>query len=320
MTADRKPWLAAVLSIPLWGLGHVYLGLPRQAFLAFLSVLTASLLATGAILWAPRPVNALAYWILTFGAVIAVILHAWYQARRAPRPYTLRWYNRWYLYIVLFLLAAPVVVQLHQLMRPGFVEGFRIPSASMEPTILTGDFLFVDKRASARQHLQRGTMVVFRSVEEEGLHVIKRIVGMPGDTLQMIAGALYLNGRPAQEEFVQIPHAEKHEAPSMRAMMLQWQSHHYVGSESSYEPDLQDWGPLVVSPDSFLVLGDNRDNAYDGRYWGLLPADNIEGQPLMIYMSYDPHGWTPLPLLTAIRWSRVGLRLADASQQLSLER
>jgi signal peptidase I len=91
-----------------------------------------------------------------------------------------------------------------------------------------------------------------------------------------------------------------------RSKMRQWQSRYLVGrNPADYSPDLQDWGPIVVPPDSLFMMGDNRDNSYDGRYWGFLPRKNVRGTPLIVYYSYDPDSWRPLPFLTAIRWKRI---------------
>jgi signal peptidase I len=88
--------------------------------------------------------------------------------------------------------------------------------------------------------------------------------------------------------------------------MREWQLPHLVNRDpATYQPDLQDWGPVVVPRDSFFMMGDNRDSSYDGRYWGFLPRQNVRGRPLVVYFSYDPSSWRALPFLTAVRWSRL---------------
>lgn len=200
-------------------------------------------------------------------------------------------------------------------LRALLVEAFRIPSGSMENTLLVGDFLFVNKalygaevplvhaRLPAFREPQRGDVVIFDSVEEPGVNVVKRIIGVPGDTIAMEDNTILINGRPLEEPYaIRTDGAADREDPQMRA----WQVRYLVGRDPrTYRPTLKNWGPLVVPPDSFFVMGDNRDNSYDSRYWGFLGRDRIRGRPLFIYYSYDKNGVLPLPFLTAIRWGRI---------------
>jgi signal peptidase I len=203
-------------------------------------------------------------------------------------------------------------------LRTFLVEAFRIPSGSMENTLLIGDFLFVNKalygaevplfhaRLPAVREPHRGDILVFDSVEEKGLKVVKRLIGMPGDTLYMERGELYRNGQRVDEPYAVHSEPTRSEDPVQRAKMRGWQLPHLVKRDTAtYQPDLQDWGPIVVPPDSFFMMGDNRDSSYDGRYWGFLPRENVRGRPLVVYFSYDPNSWRSLPFLTAVRWGRI---------------
>jgi len=194
------------------------------------------------------------------------------------------------------------------------VEAFRIPSGSMENTLLIGDFLFVNKalygaeipvvhkRLPAFRDPQRFDIVVFNSPEQPGVSVVKRVVGMPGDTLSMVGNMLYLNGRPLEEPYVVRSELSSDiEDPRMR----QWQVRYLVGRDPrTYRATLKNWGPIVVPPDSFFVMGDNRDSSYDSRYWGFLGRDRIKGRPLFIYYSFDRNGLLPVPFLN-VRWGRL---------------
>lgn len=203
-------------------------------------------------------------------------------------------------------------------LRTFLIEAFRIPSGSMENTLLVGDFLFVNKalygaevpftgrRLPAVREPKRGDILVFDSVEEEGMKVVKRLIGMPGDTLSMTEGDLYRNGVKVDEPYAIRSDPNKSEEPMQRAKMRQWQVKHLVGRDpATYQPDLHDWGPIVVPPDSFFMMGDNRDSSYDGRYWGFLPRLNVRGRPLIVYFSYDKSSYKPAPFLSAIRWGRL---------------
>jgi signal peptidase I len=203
-------------------------------------------------------------------------------------------------------------------LRTFLVEAFRIPSGSMENTLLIGDFLFVNKalygaevphrptRLPPVREPRRDALHGFDSVEEEGLKVVKRLIGMPGDTLSMENGELFRNGQRVNEPYAVHSDPTRSEDPIQRAKMREWQLPHLVHREpSSYQPDLQEWGPIVVPPDSFFMMGDNRDSSYDGRYWGFLPRKNVRGRPLVVYFSYDPGSWRAIPFLTAVRWGRL---------------
>jgi signal peptidase I len=202
-------------------------------------------------------------------------------------------------------------------LRTFLVEAFRIPSSSMENTLLVGDFLFVNKAIYGPEipligvHLpafrepRRNDILVFDSVEED-LDVVKRAVGIAGDTLEMRRGALYRNGAPVDEPYAVGSNAAKSESPAMREKMRGWQVHHLAGRDTAaYAPDLHDWGPIVVAPDSYFMMGDNRDDSYDGRYWGFLPRKNVRGTPMFVYYSFNAQGWRTAAWLTDIRWSRL---------------
>jgi signal peptidase I len=204
------------------------------------------------------------------------------------------------------------------LLRTFLVEAFRIPSGSMENTLLIGDFLFVNKalygaevpivgaRLPAVREPRRNDILVFDSVEEPGLKVVKRLVGMPGDTLAMEGGELFRNGVKVEEPYVVHTDQARSEDAMQRLKMREWQLPHLVQREAAtYKPDLQEWGPIVVPADSFFMMGDNRDSSYDGRYWGFLPRSNVRGRPLLVYFSYDANSWRSLPFLTAVRWNRL---------------
>jgi signal peptidase I len=224
-----------------------------------------------------------------------------------PRPpsKTLEWLKSLVIAFAIFLV-----------LRTFLIEAFRIPSGSMENTLLIGDFLFVNKalygaeipftgvQLPAFREPRRNDLVIFKSVEEAHLTVVKRVVGMPGDTLAMEDDRLRVNGQVADEPFViRTDPLADHEDPKMRA----WQVRYLTSDRDGrmYRPTLKNWGPIVVPADSFFVMGDNRDNSYDSRYWGFLGRDRIRGRPLIVYYSYDPDGVLPLPMLSAVRWGRL---------------
>ena len=197
------------------------------------------------------------------------------------------------------------------------VKAFRISSGSMERTLLVGDFLFVNKaiygaripligsRTPAIREPRHGDIVVFRSPIEDSV-LVKRLVGMGGDTLLMRDSRLIRNGVEVPEPYAQppLPGTADLADPEMA-----WQLKHYVGSDpSGYRPTVRNWGPLVVPPDSLFMMGDNREGSRDSRFWGFVPRANVQGRPMLVYFTYDPSHYRPLPFLTAIRWGRLFAR------------
>lgn len=226
---------------------------------------------------------------------------------------TMRWAWEW-----TKVLATATLVFL--LVRTFAVEAFQIPTASMENTLLAGDFLLVNKavygaevpgtgwRLPALEEPEVGDVVVFEPPPASGqpaaVRYVKRIVAGPGDTIAMRGGTVLRNGRPVEE-----PYAKHVRAWEDRASdRFRWQRARLVPSGSSgagYRPTRDSWGPLAVPPDSFFVMGDNRDESEDSRYWGFVPREAIEGRPIVIYYSYDRAGEAAAPWFTDVRWHRL---------------
>lgn len=209
--------------------------------------------------------------------------------------------------------------------RTFLVEAYHIPSGSMEPTLLVGDFLFVNKvvygahvpftdmNLPGFSDPARNSVAVYESPSQARLRpelripddltpvVVKRLVGTPGDTLYMRAGLLYVNGVPQpRPEGDAIKPLGWVDGPDPS---FDWQKQYQITS-SRFGPPPQvpthdDWGPLVIPPAHYFSLGDNRYNSVDARYYGPIPRDNIRGRPMFIYLSIDFGDWR-------VRWGRIG--------------
>lgn len=213
-----------------------------------------------------------------------------------------------------------IAVVLFLFIRAFLVEAFKIPSGSMERTLLVGDFLLVNKLVYGAevpfsgQHLpavrepQRGDVIVFQWPKEPSKNFVKRLVGLPGDTLAMRDGVLILNNAAQAEPYV--TRTEPGFDPSDEE--FRWQRNYLVRTaeaQTGYHPSRNNWGPLVVPEGSYFVLGDNRDNSLDSRYWGFVPDSLVRGQPMMVYYSYAPDTTRSLTWLSKVRWQRLGERI-----------
>jgi signal peptidase I len=209
-----------------------------------------------------------------------------------------------------------VALVIFLVVRTFLVEAFRIPTGSMEKTLLVGDFLLVNKavygatvpgtgwRLPGFREPRRRDIVVFTNPEDGATNYVKRIVGVPGDTLEMRNGVLYVNGERQEEPYVQRLNPED----DGYHPKFEWQRRYLAdpARDRPYRPTRDNWGPLVVPRDHYFVLGDNRDNSLDSRYWGFVPRELIKGTPLIIYYSFDRERRHPFPWIVDARWDRVG--------------
>ena len=204
--------------------------------------------------------------------------------------------------------------------RTFLIQTFTIISGSMEDTLLIGDFLvlsksaygatipYTDVRLPGYSEPKRNDIVVFRSHHQEPqIDLVKRLVGMPGDTLSMQDGVLLLNGRPAAEPYVK--HTDVGYDGGDPGM--EWQKSHLVDSVRAepYYPTRDNWGPVVVPEGSYFMMGDNREQSLDSRYWGFVPRSDMMGRAVALYFSYDRSATDGLPFFGHVRWSRIGDRL-----------
>ena len=228
------------------------------------------------------------------------------ESRRPERDFingVLDWARSLLIAFVLFLVVRTCVV-----------EAFKIPTGSMESTLLVGDFLLVNKaiygaqvpgtnlRIPAFREPERFDVIVFHPPHEPEKNYVKRLIGLPDDTLRMTDKRLYLNGTPLYEPYARYIDERGDAAhPDMR-----WQSNHLIANPPPrYNPTRDNWGPIVVPPGRYFVLGDNRDNSEDSRYWGFVSRSEIRGQPWFVYYSFEASNASSA-WLDRVRWTRLG--------------
>ncbi len=193
------------------------------------------------------------------------------------------------------------------------IQTFVIDSGSMERTLLVGDFLLVNRAAMGSEipftgvripgysEPRRGDVLVFDPPHDDTLILVKRLVGLPGDTLQMRDKILLLNGEAQDEPYVVLTPDRDRSDPGMM-----WQQQILLGGpRDDYWPTRDNWGPLVIPPGRYFMLGDNRDTSLDARVWGLIERWRFEGRVMAIYFSYNRNSLGPFPWLREIRWGRI---------------
>jgi len=201
--------------------------------------------------------------------------------------------------------ALGIAMILAMFIRTFIVQAYEIPSASMEPTLLIGDHILVNKLVYGLrmpdsifglrvgglpyghylfhfEPIRRGDVIVFVYPRDPSEDYIKRVIGIPGDVVEVKAGKVWLNGAPMLD-----PHA-----------------HFEVPDNDRIGASPRDFfGPVTVPPGNLFMMGDNRDDSSDSRFWGFAPEDNVEGRAMDIYWSWDGGGGGFPPL----RWSRIGM-------------
>lgn len=209
-----------------------------------------------------------------------------------------------------------IALVLALIIRTFFIQAYKIPSGSMEPTLLIGDHILVNKLIYGLrlpdslfgitipgipwghylfplEPIHRGDVVVFVFPPDPSKDFIKRVIGLAGDKVQVKDGKVFLNGAPMDD-----PHAH-FEVPDSERSPLNPRDNFPAKDPS--DPS-RDPGPITVPPGKLLMMGDNRDRSYDGRFWGFVDTNQVEGRAMVIYWSWDNDGSGILP----IRWSRFG--------------
>ena len=176
------------------------------------------------------------------------------------------------------------------------LQAFEIPSESMERTLLIGDYLLVNKTSFSHgghwnftlpyPALKRGDIIVFRYPVQPSQHFVKRVIALPGDHIHLINKRVFINGQPLQENYTMFlsrtPDPYRDDFPNTDYFSENVDRHWWIQMKGLIHN-----GELVVPAGQYFVLGDNRDESLDSRYWGFVPAENIVGRPLLIYWSVN---------------------------------
>jgi signal peptidase I len=186
------------------------------------------------------------------------------------------------------------------------VQAFQIPSESMEDTLLVGDYLLVDKLCYGHglspvvpyRKIQRGDIIVFRYPVNPTQHFVKRVIGVPGDHVRLIHRQVFVNGVPLHENYVRhsraMPDIFRDDFPRLDLPVAGLEGSWWLQMRKLVED-----GQLIVPEGSYFVMGDNRDDSLDSRYWGFVPRVNVIGRPLLIYWSMKTPEEDPMASSTA---------------------
>lgn len=197
------------------------------------------------------------------------------------------------------------------ILRSFIIEPFKIPSGSMMPTLLIGDFILVNKydygirlpvlntKIIENGTPTRGDIVVFRYPENQSIPYIKRIIGLPGDHVAYYDKTVFINGHPIQQvvkgRYRASGSGKNMAGASLRIEVLDQVEHEILTIPNQFSREFQG----IVPDNHYFVLGDNRDNSKDSRFWGYVPDANLMGRAFMIWMNWDSKNG-------GIDWKRIG--------------
>lgn len=293
--SPRRPALAAVLSVLLPGLGQLYNGQLNKGLFLFMGFAFVSVPFLAFVALALPPAWLLPSLLMSLLATLGLygygILDAWRVARHSPDYHPRPWQQP-AIYVSLALFAyLSVLAGATRYVRAHIVEPFRIPSSSMAPNVLRGDFLFADKRVNrpgCKSRIRHGDIAIFIYPNDRTRYYMKRIVGLPGDRIRIRGRTLWVNGqavtRPGSSPDQCIERGDSGPYTVLCAP-----------GGGTTELD------LTVPSGQVFVLGDNRAKAKDSRDFGTVPLRDVIGRAVQVWFSYTPDG--------GIRWDRLGKTL-----------
>ena len=276
----RKPTAALLLSI-CPGLGQQYAGHLVRGIVFYISLVILSWVAAVAYMYVASPQIGLLLLSVPFVGVLLIAIDAYLLAKRQPDDYRLKWYNRFWIYTAVFLtLLGTVNPMMDYLVGGQIVRAFFVTSESMQPTVLKRDLVVINKLAKAT----RGDIVlvkfgkddtdkpITKRIQDQSItnlikdQVLRRVIGLSGDTVEIRGRQVYLNDEPLQEDYVSF------------------------GKQGSLNPLIESdyrYGPLFIPAGSYFVLSDARQYGFDSRDYGLILEDNVSGVATKVFWSWN---------------------------------
>lgn len=259
----RRPWLAALLSLLFTGAGQIYNGQWKKGIGFYV---TEAVFAAVMFLFWDDFVSMLLCVSILVGYNLFVAGEA-YATARGLREYTPKPCNRWWVYGLIVAVSVVSGVIMDVVVKDSYFKTYKAPSGSMIPTLLVGDHFMVEMLDDA-DVIERGDVVIFDYPEDETKHFVKRVVALPGDTIEVRNKTVHIVGVPLDEDYVQHTQADT-------------------------MPVRDNFGPYTVPGGMYFVMGDNREASHDSRFFGAVKRDAITGRARYIYFPGDigSEGW-----------------------------
>lgn len=270
-SAERSRLVAVLLSIGATGLGHLYCGkLTKGLALFFFSfvfapIIVVSVQSAASVFSVIAVISSI---ILFLGVFLYAIIDSYMLAKRIGHDFALREYNRSYIYMMFIVVSVSYPSNLANSIRDNLLQAYKIPSASMSPSLLPGDYILINKTTYKQQSPKRGDVVVFVNPNQRHQDFIKRIVAMPGDSLEIKDSIAYVNGLPEKTT----------------------QGIGQKAREDCNSSPCTEYKKIEIPNGHCFVLGDNRANSQDSRHFGPVPLSDIKGRVDYIY--FPAESWS----------------------------
>ncbi len=249
----RKRILAFLFSLVTPGLGQIYNGQLKKGISYLIGFLLAYILFSFLLF---NFYGMIFYIIIMLGLFGFILIDA-FRGANELEAVPLKPYNKWYIYLIIFLLSSMVIRPLLAwTIRNNIARAYKIPSSTMEPTLLVGDHLIADMRIYKSEKPKRGDVIIFEFPKDPSKDFIKRVIAIAGEKVEIVANRVHIDDKVIDDPWG-----------------------HFSLSRSS----IQDYGPVKVPQDCLFVLGDNRDNSQDSRFFGFINVNKVKGKALYIY-------------------------------------
>lgn len=271
--------LSAILTFFMIGLGQIACGKIKRGVVLYI---LSQILFIAAVFIAIRPFppfNIIAAGLIFLSVFLFVIIDSILIAKNPDNTLKLKPLIGYSLLIFITIVDSSLVEPvIKKTIKDNYVQTFKIPSGSMIPSLLIGDHILVNKQAYKNNGPKRGDIIAFDLPEDASRTFLRRVVGVDGDVIEIKNRQLYVNGKKYNENYIIYTDTR---------------------SPSENREPIDYYGPVTVPKGSFFVLGDNRNNSYDSRYWGFLASEKIKGKTATIYWSWDKEN-------NKVRWARIG--------------
>lgn len=277
MNKPRKPWLAALLTFIAAGLGHLYIGEAKKGICLYIGGQILIIAGFFFLLYYP-PYGVLLSLIIGVSYFLYCLIDSFRLAGKSRSAYSMKRYNKWYVYVIAGALAI-VIIQptVEGLVKSNIAQAFKIPSGAMLDTLQIGDHIICNKLLYKTAEAARGDIIVFPFPKDRSISYIKRVVGLAGETIEIRNKQVFINGKLLDEPYTMTT------------------TDRILSSETSPRDN---FGPVDIPIDHVFVMGDNRDNSYDSRFWGYIKNSDIQGKAIYTYWSWDSDN-------SSVRWERV---------------